>query len=123
MPTYNTPGTASYTQAHKDCLKLFFTELAKTPEQEQLLKLFVAGQVMARPYAAPPGVPADRKEALVKAFAETMQDPAFLAEAKKLELEVAPVPPETIEKLLADLYETPKPVLQQAAALMGAQGT
>ncbi|HEX6275194.1 MAG TPA: hypothetical protein VFZ53_19275, partial [Polyangiaceae bacterium] len=31
MPTYNTPGTGSYTQAHKDCLIQFFTEVAKTP--------------------------------------------------------------------------------------------
>ncbi|HEX6275156.1 MAG TPA: hypothetical protein VFZ53_19085, partial [Polyangiaceae bacterium] len=31
MPTYNTPGTGSYTQAHKDCLIQFFTEIAKTP--------------------------------------------------------------------------------------------
>jgi hypothetical protein len=30
MPTYNTTGSASYTQAHKDCLKLFFTEISKT---------------------------------------------------------------------------------------------
>ena len=31
MPTFNTTGTAGYTQAHKDCLITFFTELAKTP--------------------------------------------------------------------------------------------
>jgi hypothetical protein len=31
MPNFNTTGTASYTQAHKDCLIYFFTELAKTP--------------------------------------------------------------------------------------------
>jgi hypothetical protein len=31
MPTYNTPGTANYTQAHKDCLIAFFTEIARTP--------------------------------------------------------------------------------------------
>jgi hypothetical protein len=31
MPTYNTTGTANYTQAHKDCLIKFFTAIANTP--------------------------------------------------------------------------------------------
>ena len=31
MPTFNTTGTPFYTQAHKDCLIKFFTEIAKTP--------------------------------------------------------------------------------------------
>jgi uncharacterized membrane protein YgcG len=31
MPTYNTPGTANYSQDHKNCLIEFFTEVAKTP--------------------------------------------------------------------------------------------
>jgi hypothetical protein len=31
MPTYNTTGTSSYTQADKDCLVRFFTALASTP--------------------------------------------------------------------------------------------
>ncbi len=40
---------------------------------------------MARPFAAPPGIPADRKAALIAAFNDTMKDPDFLAEAKKLD--------------------------------------
>jgi hypothetical protein len=31
MPTYNTTGTNTYTQAHKDCIKAFLNELAQTP--------------------------------------------------------------------------------------------
>jgi hypothetical protein len=31
MPTFNTTGTANYTQAHKDCLMAFFLALAATP--------------------------------------------------------------------------------------------
>jgi hypothetical protein len=31
MPTYNTTGTANYTQENKDCLYTFFNEIAKTP--------------------------------------------------------------------------------------------
>ncbi|HKA81560.1 MAG TPA: hypothetical protein VKD43_16095, partial [Xanthobacteraceae bacterium] len=60
------------------------TELAKTPEQTQILNLVLIGQAMARPFAAPPGIPADRKAALIAAFDRTTKDPDFLAEAERL---------------------------------------
>src|SRR5947209_9856862 len=44
------------------------TDLAKTDEQRQILKLIFARQVMGRPFLAPPGVPEDRLAALRKAF-------------------------------------------------------
>src|SRR5499426_2469638 len=59
------------------------TELAKTPEQTQILNLVLIGQAMARPFAAPPGIPADRKAALIAAFDRTTKDPDFLAEAER----------------------------------------
>src|SRR5262245_48456088 len=44
------------------------SELAKQPDQRQILELMLIGQAMARPFAAPPGIPADRKAALIAAF-------------------------------------------------------
>jgi hypothetical protein len=88
---------------------------AKTPEQTQILKLILAAQQMARPFAAPPGIPADRKAALIAAFDKTMKDPEFLAEAKKLNLDVAPVSAAALDKLLAELYATPKDVIKKAS--------
>jgi tripartite-type tricarboxylate transporter receptor subunit TctC len=59
-------------------------DLANDPQKKAALKLIVSRQAIARPFAAPPGVPADRVRALRDAFAATMKDPDFLAEAKKL---------------------------------------
>jgi len=87
------------------------TDLATDPEQQQILKVLMASQGMARPFVAPPGIPADRKAALVTAFDATMNDPEFLAEAKKLSLDVRPVTGATIDKILAEVYATPKDVL------------
>jgi tripartite-type tricarboxylate transporter receptor subunit TctC len=70
---------------------------------------------MARPFAAPPGIPEERKAALMKAFDDTMKDPDYLAEAKKLDLEVNPVSAKSLEELLAELYETPKDVVKKAS--------
>jgi tripartite-type tricarboxylate transporter receptor subunit TctC len=71
---------------------------------------------MARPFAAPPGIPQDRKAALLAAFDATMQDAEFLAEAKKLNIDVRPVSAKALNELLAELYATPKAVLTKAAA-------
>jgi tripartite-type tricarboxylate transporter receptor subunit TctC len=90
-------------------------DLAKTEEQKQVLKVFLYGQEMARPFAAPPDIPADRKAALVAAFEAMLKDPEFLAEIKKLNLDLNPISGATIERMLKELYATPKNVLERAA--------
>jgi tripartite-type tricarboxylate transporter receptor subunit TctC len=82
--------------------------------QKQILKLVTSRQTMGRPFAAPPGVPEARKQALRNAFMATLKDPAFLAEAKKLRLDVNPVSGTDVEKLIGDLYSTPKDVVEEA---------
>ena len=93
-------------------------DLAKTEEQRQILKLIFARQVMGRPFLAPPGVPRDRTDALRKAFMDTMQDKDFLADADKAKMEITPVPGDQIEKLVKEVYATPKPVADKAAGLI-----
>jgi hypothetical protein len=90
-------------------------DLTKDQETLQIMKLFLTAQEMARPFAAPPGIPEDRKAALIAAFEATMKDPEFLAEAQKLNIDVAPVSAAHLDRMLAELYATPKTVLQKAA--------
>jgi tripartite-type tricarboxylate transporter receptor subunit TctC len=66
-------------------------DFVKTDEGRQIFKVALARQVMAWPFAAPPGVPTERVIALRKAFDETLRDPEFLAEAERLNLEITPV--------------------------------
>jgi tripartite-type tricarboxylate transporter receptor subunit TctC len=91
-------------------------DLVKGEEQTQILKLFLTSQEMARPFAAPPDIPSDRKDALIAAFARTVQDPEFLAEAGKLNMDINPLGAKEMEGLLAGLYATPKAVVEKAAA-------
>ncbi|MFZ3358297.1 MAG: tripartite tricarboxylate transporter substrate-binding protein [Xanthobacteraceae bacterium] len=94
-------------------------DLAKTSEQRQIFKLIFARQVMGRPFAAPPGLPADRLAALRQAFNETMKDKAFLADAAASKFEINPVDGEQIEALVKEIYQTPAEVTKKAAAIMG----
>jgi tripartite-type tricarboxylate transporter receptor subunit TctC len=97
------------------------TDLVTHPEQLQIIKLLLAAQAMARPFAAPPEVPADRKAALIAAFDATMKDTDFLAEARKLSFDVRPVSAATIDALLAEVYATPKDVLDKAAKAIASE--
>jgi len=90
-------------------------DFAKTDEQRQIFKLIFARQVMGRPFLAPPAIPRDRAEALRAAFAATMKDQEFLADAEKSQLEITPVSGDEIEKLVTELYQTPKSLAAKAA--------
>jgi tripartite-type tricarboxylate transporter receptor subunit TctC len=96
----------------------FLTDLAKTDEQRQVIKLLVAGQGMARPFAAPPDIPADRAAALRAAFAATLKDPDLLSQAATSKIEINPVSAETIQTMLNEIYATPKDIVAKAAAVM-----
>ena len=90
-------------------------ELVKDKEKLQILKLILAAQEMARPFAAPPGVPADRVAALRAAFDATMKDKEYLADATRLKIDVNPVGGNALDELLAELYATPKDVVKKAS--------
>jgi tripartite-type tricarboxylate transporter receptor subunit TctC len=88
-------------------------DMVKTEEQRGALRLVFARQVMGRPFLAPPGVPKERVALLRKAFMQTMQDKAFLAEAQKLNLEITPVSGEKVQELVAEVYRTPPAIVRK----------
>lgn len=90
----------------------FLLDLAKDQRQKQMLDLVVAAQMMARPFAMPPGTPKDRADAMRAAFKSTMEDRDFLAEAKKARAEVKPVYAPQITSFLDRVYATPADVVK-----------
>ena len=90
-------------------------DLVKGPEQKQILRLLLTTHFMARPFAAPSDIPADRKDILRKAFDETMNDADLRAEAEKLKLDINPISGASIDALLREIYATPKDVAAKAA--------
>ena len=104
------------TQKHPDMPNVpLVMDFAKTRQEEQVLKLIYARQVWGRPYMAGPRIPKARGAALRAAFAATMKDERFLAEAKKQKLEVAWVDGKQVQEGIAELYEFPKEVVAAAA--------
>jgi tripartite-type tricarboxylate transporter receptor subunit TctC len=93
-------------------------DLVRDPETRQVMELILIRQEAGRPFAAPPGTPADRVAALRQAFEATLADPGFIAEADKTQLELEPMSGEAIETMLAKAYAAPKVVVERAANLV-----
>jgi tripartite-type tricarboxylate transporter receptor subunit TctC len=96
-------------------------DFAKSEAQRQMLRLVLSRQEMARPYAAPPGIPEDRKAALRKAFDETMADPELIAEMKARGQEVNPVGGAALDQLIAGLYATPPDIVAETKKAIAGQ--
>ena len=93
-------------------------DIAKTEEARQIMRLVYGGQDMNIPLMLPPEVPADRVAALRKAFDDTMRDPEFLAEAKKIGADVSPMSWQDVEKLIHSAYATPATTIDRAAKII-----
>ena len=93
-------------------------DLAKTPEDRAALELVIAPQMFARPFAGPPGIPPERVAALRKAFEQTVTDPAYLADAAAIGIEISLVRGSEIEALLNKIYQTPRATVERVKAAL-----
>lgn len=89
-------------------------DFAKTPEDRQVMELVYSQAVIGRPYVLPEGVPRERVAALRKAFMAALADPALLAEAAKMKLDVEPMSGEDVQTMVAQLFAMPKRIVERA---------
>jgi hypothetical protein len=89
-------------------------DFAKTDEERQVMRLIESQGEFGRPYVLPPGVPADRVAALREAFSEAVRDPALLADAQKMKLDVDALSGADLQALIAKLYALPPNVIAHA---------
>jgi tripartite-type tricarboxylate transporter receptor subunit TctC len=81
-------------------------DYAKTDDARRILKYAVHDiATITRIYFVPPATPKNRIQTLRKAFADTLKDPEFLADAKKSKLDIEPVAGEELQKLVQNLYK------------------
>jgi tripartite-type tricarboxylate transporter receptor subunit TctC len=97
------------------------TDFARSAQDRDVLKLFSTDVVIGRPFVTAPGVPAERVAVLRQAFDAMMKDPAYLADAAKAGLDVSPVSGEKIQKIVAELVNTPADIVAKAKLAMEAK--
>ncbi|HWG04434.1 MAG TPA: hypothetical protein VG271_05410 [Beijerinckiaceae bacterium] len=94
-------------------------DFAKTDEQRQILSFAFEQLALGKPFMAPPGLPNDRFEALNTAFAETLKDPALLADAKQAKLNIEYLSGGDAKTLLKKFADYPPAVLAKAKQVLG----
>lgn len=77
-------------------------ETAKTEEARQVLTAIMSASEIGTAYFTTPGVPQDRVEALRRAFDATMADPEFVADMKKVKMNLGPLKGEELQKMVSD---------------------
>jgi len=92
---------------------------AKTDSQKKMLRVLEAPLHVGQAFYLPPGVPAERVVAVRRAFANMLNDPVFIAAAKKQNLVINPRTGDQVLKVIADVYTTPKPVMAALDKVLG----
>lgn len=93
-------------------------DLAKTPEQKQMMELVFGPWIFGRPFITTSDVPAERLAALRKAFKDVLENPQFLSEAEKTQSEISYMPPAEIESIVERFYATPLDVREKTRLLL-----
>lgn len=94
-------------------------DFVKTDADRKLLKLYFKQTLLGRPIAASPNLSQERVAMLRKAFVETLKDADFLADARKIDLDIDPATGEQIEQLLVQFADYPPAVIARAKAAIG----
>jgi tripartite-type tricarboxylate transporter receptor subunit TctC len=92
-------------------------DLARNDEQRQILELFSQAEKIGRSLTAPPGVPPQPIAILRAAFAATLKDFGFLAEAKSMELSLNPMMGADLQAMIGKSFDYPPALLQKARSL------
>jgi tripartite-type tricarboxylate transporter receptor subunit TctC len=93
-----------------------------TDEEGKAIVALVRSQAsLLRTTAGPPGIPSDRVAYLRAVYMETIADPEFLAEAKKLDIPIIPMDGETLAKRENEALNQPPEVVSLIASVMNVE--
>lgn len=80
-------------------------ELAQSADERGVFSLFFGPDEIGQPLVLPPGVPAERVEALRQAFEAMNRDPEYLADAARQKLELTPASWRELEKTVTEAFQ------------------
>ncbi|HWG03812.1 MAG TPA: tripartite tricarboxylate transporter substrate-binding protein [Beijerinckiaceae bacterium] len=94
-------------------------EVGRTPDEKQLLGLYASGGAIGRAFLAPPGLSDEVTQALRTGFNEMVKDPEMIDAMKKADLDLEPLPGETLQKTTVKILDIPDAVKNRAKAMFG----
>jgi len=98
--------------------KPLLPDVAANERDRQVLDFLSLVPALGRPFFMPPGTPPERVAAIRRAFATTMKDPGFRAEAAKGKLDVAPLTGDEMQAIVMRSFAVAPDVLAVAKKAM-----
>jgi tripartite-type tricarboxylate transporter receptor subunit TctC len=92
-------------------------ELAQDDVDRQILRIVANATEVGKMILSTPDTPADRIQALRRAFDATMKDPAFQAELKSQRVELGPMSGEDLQKLVVELGTVSPAIIDKVKAI------
>src|SRR4051812_9673897 len=96
-------------------------DLAKSPEDRQVLEVLCAPSATGYPSFMGPGVPRERVEAIRTAYAAAMMDPEFIDAVIKSGLDIDPIGADELTDVVRGIYALPETAVARARELLPAQ--
>jgi tripartite-type tricarboxylate transporter receptor subunit TctC len=93
-------------------------ELAQSNDQRALLELAETPLLLARPYLAPPQIPAEVVSILRKAFMDAHRDPEYLAHNAKSNSDVSPLDGKEVQDIVTKISHTPRALVERYKAAL-----
>jgi hypothetical protein len=93
-------------------------DLIKTPADRQALYVLCAPTAMGYPSFMGQGVPAERIDAIRKAYIATLRDPEFDALMKKEGLDINPISSAELTDLVRNVYALPRAAVDRASTII-----
>ena len=70
------------------------------------------------PEIPPPDVPKPQADLLKKAFMDANRDPEYLAEAKRLQIDISPLPGEIVQSTFGEATKIPADIIARYKAIL-----
>jgi tripartite-type tricarboxylate transporter receptor subunit TctC len=96
-------------------------DLAKTPEDRQVLEVLCAPSATGYPSFMGPGVPKERVEAIRAAYAATLKDPEYIETIQKGGLDIDPIGADELTDIVHGIYALPQAAVDRARDLLPGQ--
>ncbi len=94
-------------------------EIGATPQDRQVFGLYASGSAIGRSLIGPPGIAAERVQALREGFDAMVKDPEFVADVRKLDVELDPLPGAAVAQLVTQTLAVPAAVRERAVNAFG----
>jgi tripartite-type tricarboxylate transporter receptor subunit TctC len=93
-------------------------DLVTDPTDHEVVRLFSASLQLGRVVVTPPDVPQERVALLRATYDAALADPALLADARRMQIDIDPVQGVEVQKIIASLLAESPAVIEKAKAIV-----